>query len=1252
MPRGQTSRLAAAWVADETATPWRTLDGTAVLADLAGFTRLTEVLTGTGAEGVERLHSVLTLTFGALLGRSLQLGGDVLGFAGDAALVWFDGDDHARRGAEAAAAMPAGLAGLPASSTSGARLRVSVGAHTGSFTAVLAGTTQRGLFMGGPAASTVVALQAAARPGQVLMSAALADAVPVAWRGPMVSGGVELRRRGRAGGRTLDGAYSADLDDVTRGSGIAERRLLSPAVWDVMQAGAATSDHRVASIGFVQVSGIEAVLAAGGPEAMHHMFHEVATTVAEVSARLGVNWLDADIGVDSAKLVLTAGAPQAIEDDEDRLLLALRRILDECSVPLRAGAQRGKVFAAPLGVAQRLTYTVLGDPVNVAARALGVAGDRELVVGDGLDVEGRDHVDATPLGSMSLKNRVRPMPMWRVTQVRSRAAAPRAAVPFAAEVGRHGQWLQLAAAWKATVDDSGCEVLLVSEPGMGASNLLAAVTDLAGAAATSVVAHPFLEFVPYAAVADVANGLARAVGVESDAPLAWLLSCADRLPPLLRDWVPAAQATLVDHDPRTDADPLNTAMRTRVVTAALLRLVAPRPWLLAIDDIDRIDSASRAVLGELCAAVAGEQVMIVSSAGPGAGAIPHQANALVIELGPLDDAASAELVLEIAPSLRDDQVSRIVAAGKGNPFVLAELSRRPSDDELPDSLQRLSASLIDALPPELRSVVRDASAFGANVPLATLAAVLDRPELDDVEWWKSTFPVLRAGAPGTVVFRHDALRVAAHGSMPFRRRRMLHGAIADHWARTGGATDAVLALHYERAGRASEAYPLARAAALTAKASGAMMEACDLLGQALRLAADVAPQTIGALQLERGEALVLLGDLDGAESALAASARKLEDPVLYARMCHQRASVALTRSMFGAARTWIRKGLGAVAPLGDEAAEQRGRLQLDQAAVLDLNGRHSESLTPAAQALSLAVRTGNRTLEGLAHLHFGMAHVAMMNPEALDHVEAAVAIFETIGHDRYLNSSLNNSGLVAMYLGRWDDAIDRYRRAAEHGDRCGNAPDRAIVEMNIGFLLFRQGHLHEAAMHARRSLRTFDTIGVTQQSAIARYLLSEIAAAEGDFGKAAATMASARSTFAAHGDAAMLIDCDVAAMEQLLKAGRADAARAVVPQLTAQLAAAEVPVLITYERTLGSVEALEGDPAGIGRIGRALDLARHHQLVYDEYLCLGALISAVDCRPADDGTLPSTVKELDQLHSERDSIARRLGMVARWIDAP
>ena len=166
-----TSRLAARWMAEGAVTGWRQVDGTAVLADLTGFTRLTESLAGHGAEGAEVLHRALTLSFAALLEPSLRAGGDIIGFAGDAALVWFDGVDHETRAADSALAMPESLTRLPAALTGGKRLRVSVGVHTGQITAILTGGRQRGLFLCGPEISHLVALEAAAAAGQVMASA-------------------------------------------------------------------------------------------------------------------------------------------------------------------------------------------------------------------------------------------------------------------------------------------------------------------------------------------------------------------------------------------------------------------------------------------------------------------------------------------------------------------------------------------------------------------------------------------------------------------------------------------------------------------------------------------------------------------------------------------------------------------------------------------------------------------------------------------------------------------------------------------------------------------------------------------------------------------------------------------------------------------------------------------------------------------------------------------------------------------------
>ena len=311
------------------------------------------------------------------------------------------------------------------------------------------------------------------------------------------------------------------------------------------------------------------------------MLHTVATTVTAVTTEMGVDWLDVDAGVDSVKLMLTGGAPRAVDDDEDRLLLALRRIVDECPVPLRAGAQRGKVFAAPLGVAGRHTYTVIGDPVNVAARALGLADDGDVVVADGMDV------DCTSSRRCDVPRRHRaeePGPadadVARDGGSDPPRVTPRARLPFPGERGRRAEWQRLTAAWKRTGDETGAQLLLVSETGMGASSLLEALADLAGAASTSVVAHPFHQSIPYAALAELARRLARADGAETDQALGWLFAFADRLPADLDNWVELVRADVIEHDSEPDADPLTTAMHTRVVLAALLRRASPRPWLL------------------------------------------------------------------------------------------------------------------------------------------------------------------------------------------------------------------------------------------------------------------------------------------------------------------------------------------------------------------------------------------------------------------------------------------------------------------------------------------------------------------------------------------------------------------------------------------------------------------------------------------------------------------------------------------------
>jgi len=1242
-----TSRLAASWLADTEAPGWRDVDGSWVLVDLSGFTRHTERLAGTGAEGVEVLHRSLTSCFAALLGRSAELGGDVLGFAGDAALVYFDGAAHVSRAVAAASSMSPLLAAVPATLTGGRRLQVSIGVHTAAMTALLAGSGQQCLFLCGQEMSLLARLQSAAPAGRVLVSEAVAAVIHTNRRGAAMGPGVELVGAGEGRRSAFDS--SPPIGPSTVGLVVpelsAERsyRLLSPAVRELIQADAAIGDHRAVSVGFVMVAGLDALLAGHGPRAVHPVLAAVVDTCARVGAELSVDLLDSDVGADSVKLMLAAGAPRAVDDDEGRMLLALRRIVDASAaavpsgVTVRAGAQRGQVYAGRLGVPSRTTYTVLGDPVNVAARALAAAAAGEVVVGDGMGVAGRAGVVAVSLGATTLRNRVQPVELWRVEAVARSPSTARRSLSASIDLARHEEWITVVSAWKRAENDIGGVVSVCGEPGMGVSELVDETAAFAGSAATLLEPDPFARHMPYGLVTALVRSLAVAAGADaSDGGWSWLLQHREEVPDHLRAWVVDAVALARGGMTVPGGDPRTRAARAQRALAAVLAAAAPRPWMLAVDDLDAVDESSRSVLGELGEHTVGEAILLIT----GSRSVMFESSGgravhTVIELLPVGDATAEALVLAAAPLLRPDQVVRILAAGKGNPFVVTELARHPTAGELPDSLQRLGAVLIDALPVAMRGLVRDASTLGSTVSLDVMADVLGRPELADPAMWRAASSVVRPLADGSLSFVHDAYRTVAHESLTFRRRRELHGAIADHMVRPGVSDDGIVALHLQLAGRFAEALPMAQAAGLAAKAAGALAEASELLGRAAGMARAIRSDEITRLLLEHGETLSWLGDLAGAEQAYRCAARRRPSPDEHGRLCHLMSDHAMRTGQYRRMNAWIRRGLAAL-ELDDEAgARWRCELLLDEAAWHSDLGRQLHALRSSNEALELADLLDDVMLQGTAHLSLEISYSTLMDAAAIAHGDAAVRCFERAGSDRHLASAYNNVALTSMHLGRWQEAFDRYARAREHGARTGRPVDVAIVDINVGFLLYRQGYHEQAEAHARSALHTLAVVGVRRHGAFAQLLHGLVAGVECRFSDAERWVALARAEFAEMGDVALVVDCDTVMLAHLLAQHRVAEVLAMAPAVARSLGGAEVEVVIAFDRTVGHARVLAGDRAGSEQVRRGLLVARGKRMVYDEYLCLDTLVALGDVLPA---------PEAARLRDAREAIAAKLGI--------
>ncbi len=285
-----------------------TVDCTMVFADVSGFTRLSERLARRGREGAEQLVDVINACFTALLAEAYGRGGSLVKFGGDAMLLLFydqeGNQEHAARACCAAAAMRRVLreVGRVRTGDTNVVLRMSVGVHSGAYPMFVVGGSHREFLIGGPAASTVVALEGGASAGQILISAETARELPRSCVGPAMGPGVLLARSPAA----CDWAPPPGLPAPTE-EAIAS--FLPAAIRAHLLSGSAVPEHRTATIAFLQFGGLDEVLVTGGPEAAARRLDELVRLVQEAVERYDVCFLDSDIASDGGKIRLERRRP-------------------------------------------------------------------------------------------------------------------------------------------------------------------------------------------------------------------------------------------------------------------------------------------------------------------------------------------------------------------------------------------------------------------------------------------------------------------------------------------------------------------------------------------------------------------------------------------------------------------------------------------------------------------------------------------------------------------------------------------------------------------------------------------------------------------------------------------------------------------------------------------------------------------------------------------------------------------------------
>src|SRR5215217_5459462 len=437
---------------------------------------------------------------------------------------------------------------------------------------------------------------------------------------------------------------------------------------------------------------------------------------AEIERRGGT--LDKFIG-DGVMAVF--GAPMAHEDDPERAvgcalgMLAAIEELNQASPSLdlavRIGVTTGEALVR-LGP-DRQTESVVGDVVNTASRLQGVAPAGGVVVGETTFRATSRLFDYEELGPVRVKGKAE-LELLK---------------------GLFAQTL---------ADRTTRLVTVVGEPGVGKSRFVAELAAAVEDGPELVTWRqgrclPYGDGITFWALGEIVKAHAGILETDPAAQVSGKLQAAVEalLPdPSEREWLRARLAPLLGI-----ADPDAVKLERAELFAAWRRLIeamaAPHPVVLAVEDLHWADPAMLEFLEHLVATSTGLPLLIVATARPellerhpGWGDdIPA---ATRIPLGALSDLETAQLVAALVGRsvLPVGVQALLLERAAGNPLYAEEFARLLADRGLaaenqvegevatvadipvPETVHGLIAARLDALTPEVRALVQDASVIG------------------------------------------------------------------------------------------------------------------------------------------------------------------------------------------------------------------------------------------------------------------------------------------------------------------------------------------------------------------------------------------------------------------------------------------------------------------------------------------------------------------------------------------------------------
>jgi class 3 adenylate cyclase/tetratricopeptide (TPR) repeat protein len=834
------------------AAPWiDPIEGTLVLADISGFTPMSERLAQAGKEGAELLTGIINQYFGRMLDIARAHGCINIRFGGDALLLAFKDDRHAVRAVAAAASMQRASLRFTTfrAGQQRFRLRMTVGVHSGTFWSAAAGLPDARMqhLILGPETSVLAEVQGTAKAGELLITTATLDHV-----GDLCL--IEPHGDAYRVQRLIRRVPRAATQDNTAAPPILSGEVLAylpPPIAAALrshgQAKPMEAEHRKITILFINVLGINELLEENGPAVLLDQLQKYLSSLVQLADQYGGFLVDNDVYTHGLKLILIFGAPVAHEQDSanaQRLALELGREMEQQGLALRhrIGIHSGFAFAGDVGTSYRRVYTVMGDAVNLSARLMSAGTPGQVLVSSQAIAEAGPGFAVEELAPIRVKGKKDPIPICLLEGEES-TRRPSLAEPSGSFVGREAELERFRHVCHEVQQGKCRSIVLSGETGIGKSRLVMEFRRLMsghwsihqGICHSHRIGKPFdvwiqvLDSLFDVSASDDSRARSEKAMSALEALDPKLLPMASLLNPLLGLTIPESDVVLsLEEESRRHR-------LFELITGLLQGKAATSPLALVFEDLHDADGSSIQLINHVSAAARSSRLLFCLSLDPRKATLlnPPPPSTVAMPLGELPPSAALRLVREML-DCRDiprEIEDAVLSKARGNPLFLQEvsasirqsgaldricgassfkMSREMASLNIPDRIHTLVMSRIDNLDQTAREVLRTASVVGTTFDCAVLERLLGQESGQYVRGKLAYLAELDLTIPegdaqqDTYRFRHDLIQEVAYDSLTFARRREMHHRVGSYLEETEAdhleSQYEILVHHYGRSG--------------------------------------------------------------------------------------------------------------------------------------------------------------------------------------------------------------------------------------------------------------------------------------------------------------------------------------------------------------------------------------------------------------------------------------------------------------------